>query len=148
MVDIFKSLDMEYMFSMCASSFMGIHESVLNYAGNKSPESITCTHEEISVAMANGYAKIEGKPRARVRARHGRAAARRDGASTTRGATACRSTSCSATRRTPPIAQGEVFWVHSAQDPCALVRDMTKWDDNPASLAISRSRRCAPTRSR
>jgi thiamine pyrophosphate-dependent acetolactate synthase large subunit-like protein len=24
--------------------------------------------------------------------------------------------------------------VHSAQDPCALLRDMTKWDDNPASL--------------
>src|SRR5688572_22831692 len=62
MVDLFKSLDMEYMFSMCASSFMGIHESVLNYAGNKNPQSITCTHEEISVAMANGYAKIEGKP--------------------------------------------------------------------------------------
>ncbi|HEU4617915.1 MAG TPA: thiamine pyrophosphate-dependent enzyme, partial [Gammaproteobacteria bacterium] len=31
--------------------------------------------------------------------------------------------------------QGEVFWLHSAQDPCALVREMTKWDDNPASLA-------------
>jgi hypothetical protein len=33
MVDIFNSLDLEYMFSMCASSFKGIHESVLNYAG-------------------------------------------------------------------------------------------------------------------
>jgi acetolactate synthase-1/2/3 large subunit len=62
MVDIFKSFGMEYMFSMCASSFIGIHESVLNYAGNKNPEAIACTHEEISVAMANGYAKIEGKP--------------------------------------------------------------------------------------
>ena len=62
MVDVFKSLGMEYMFSMCASSFMGIHESILNYAGNKSPQAIACTHEEISVAMANGYAKIEGKP--------------------------------------------------------------------------------------
>ena len=30
---------------------------------------------------------------------------------------------------------GEVFWVHSAQDPCAIMRDITKWDDNPASLA-------------
>jgi hypothetical protein len=54
MVDIFKSLDIEYMFSMCAASFMGIHESVLNYAGNSKPEAIACTHEEISVAMANG----------------------------------------------------------------------------------------------
>ena len=32
MVDIFKSLDMEYMFSMCASSFMGIHESEIGRA--------------------------------------------------------------------------------------------------------------------
>src|SRR5262245_57020956 len=56
MVDIFKSLGMEYMFSMCASSFMGIHESILNYARNESPRAIACTHEEISVAMANGYA--------------------------------------------------------------------------------------------
>src|SRR5262245_46028828 len=46
MVDIFKSLGMEYMFSMCASSFIGIHESIINYAGNKNPECITCTHEE------------------------------------------------------------------------------------------------------
>src|SRR5438094_278368 len=30
---------------------------------------------------------------------------------------------------------GEVFWVHSAQDPAAIIRDMTKWDDNPVSLA-------------
>jgi acetolactate synthase-1/2/3 large subunit len=29
---------------------------------------------------------------------------------------------------------GEVYWVHSAQDPCAIIRDMTKWDDNPVSL--------------
>jgi acetolactate synthase-1/2/3 large subunit len=27
-----------------------------------------------------------------------------------------------------------VTWVHSANDPCALVRDMTKWDDNPISM--------------
>ena len=61
MVDIFKSLGMDYMLSLSASSFIGIHESILNYAGNKNPEAITCTHEEISVAMANGYAKIDGK---------------------------------------------------------------------------------------
>src|SRR5436309_12835398 len=62
MVDLFRSMNMEYMFAMCASSFIGIHESVINYAGNRNPESITCTHEEISVATANCYAKIEGKP--------------------------------------------------------------------------------------
>jgi thiamine pyrophosphate-dependent acetolactate synthase large subunit-like protein len=29
---------------------------------NKGPELLTCLHEESSVGMAHGYAKIEGKP--------------------------------------------------------------------------------------
>jgi len=134
MVDIFKSLDMEYMFSMCASSFMGIHESILNYAGNKNPEAITCTHEEISVAMANGYAKIEGKPvlvcaHATVGAQHA-AMALYDAWCDRVPVYLVLGNTQDATNR-----NGEVYWVHSAQDPCALVRDMTKWDDNPASLS-------------
>jgi acetolactate synthase-1/2/3 large subunit len=134
MVDIFKSLDMEYMFSMCASSFMGIHESVLNYAGNVNPEAITCTHEEISVAMANGYAKIEGKPvlvcaHATVGAQHA-AMALYDAWCDRVPVYLVLGNTQDATHR-----EGEVYWVHSAQDPAGLVRDMTKWDDNPASLA-------------
>ena len=31
-------------------------------AATRSPELLTCCHEESSVAMAHGYAKIEGKP--------------------------------------------------------------------------------------
>jgi len=134
MVDLFKSLDMEYMFSMCASSFMGIHESVLNYAGNKNPESITCTHEEISVAMANGYAKIEGKPvlvcaHATVGAQHAAMALYDAWCDRVPIYLVLGNTNDAADR------QGEVFWLHSAQDPAALIRDMTKWDDNPASLS-------------
>ena len=133
MIDIFKSLDMEYMFSMCASSFMGIHESVLNYAGNKNPQSITCTHEEISVAMANGYAKIEGKPvlvcaHATVGAQHATMALYDAWADRVPIYLVLGNTNDAADR------QGEVFWLHSAQDPCALVREFTKWDDNPSSL--------------
>ena len=133
MVDIFKSLDMEYMFSMCASSFMGIHESVLNYAGNKSPQSITYTHEKISVAMANGYAKIQGKPvlvcaHATVGAQHATMALYDAWADRVPIYLVLGNTNDAVDR------QGEVFWLHSAQDPCALVRDFTKWDDNPASL--------------
>jgi acetolactate synthase-1/2/3 large subunit len=134
MVDIFKSLGMEYMFSMCASSFMGIHESVLNYAGNKNPEAIACTHEEISVAMANGYAKIDGKPvlvcaHATVGAQHAAMAVYDAWCDRVPIYLVLGNTQDAANR------QGEVFWVHSAQDPCALLRDMTKWDDNPASLS-------------
>src|SRR3954467_2336660 len=62
MVDVLKSLGFEYVAANPGSSFRGLHESVVNYGGNKSPEFITCCHEESSVAMAHGYAKIEGKP--------------------------------------------------------------------------------------
>jgi hypothetical protein len=45
----------------CASSYRGLHEAVINHANNK-PKIITCVHEDIAVHLAQGYAKIEGKP--------------------------------------------------------------------------------------
>ena len=62
MVDCLKSLGLEYMAANPASSFRGLHESLINYGGNASPEFLTCSHEEISVAMGHGYYKIEGRP--------------------------------------------------------------------------------------
>ena len=62
MLDVFKSMGFDYLFANPGGSFGGLHESVINYGNNKSPEFITCMHEESSVAMAHGYAKVEGKP--------------------------------------------------------------------------------------
>jgi len=62
MVDVLKSLGFEYIFANPGSSFRGLHESIVNYGGNKKPEFLTCCHEESSVAMGHGYSKIEGKP--------------------------------------------------------------------------------------
>src|SRR5208337_1463684 len=62
MVDVIKSLGFEYVCANPGSSFRSLHESLLNYGGNKAPEFITCCHEESSVAMAHGYFKVEGKP--------------------------------------------------------------------------------------
>ena len=62
MVDVLRALGFEYVFANPGSSFRGLHESLINYGGNKNPEFITCCHEESSVAMAHGYSKIEGKP--------------------------------------------------------------------------------------
>ena len=66
MVDVLKPLDIEYLAMNCASSFRGLQEAVINYGGNKKPEIITCPHEDIAVHMAQGYAKIEGKPIAMI----------------------------------------------------------------------------------
>src|SRR5262245_20529708 len=62
MVDVIKSLDIEYFCANPGSSFRALHESIINYGGNQKPEFITCCHEESSVAMAHAYSKIEGKP--------------------------------------------------------------------------------------
>ena len=62
MVDVIKSLNIDYVYSNPASSFRGLHESLINYGKNTMPEFITCMHEESSVAMAHGYYKATGKP--------------------------------------------------------------------------------------
>ena len=48
------------------NTFKGLHESVINYGMTGAPalELISCMHEEMSVAIAHGYAKVAGKPMA------------------------------------------------------------------------------------
>ncbi len=133
MVDVIKSLGFEYVCANPGSSFRGIHESIINYGGNKSPEFITCCHEESSVGMAHGYAKVEGKPLAVLA--HGTVGVQH-------AAMAVYNAYCDrvpvylilgniidATKRVPGVE-----WAHSVQDAAAMVRDFTKWDDLPISL--------------
>jgi thiamine pyrophosphate-dependent acetolactate synthase large subunit-like protein len=133
MVDVIKSLNIEYVASNPGSSFRGIHESIINYGGNKMPEFITCLHEESSVAMAHGYFKVEGKPMAVLC--HGTVGLQH-AAMAIYNAYCDRvpvyilaGNSLDATMRRPGVE-----WAHSVQDAAAMVRDFTKWDDNPYSL--------------
>jgi len=133
MVDVLKTLDIEYLSMNCASSFRGLHEAVLNHGGNKQPEILTCPHEEIAVHMAQGYAKIEGRPMAMIC--HGVVGLQH-------ATMAMYNAWCD---RVPVIVMGGNIieankrgpgaeWVHSAIDPGAIVRDFVKWDDQPTSL--------------
>ena len=133
MVDVIKSLDLEYVASNPGSSFRGIHESIINYGGNKSPEFLTCCHEESSVAMAHGYFKAEGKPMAVLC--HGTVGIQH-AAMAIYNAYCDRvpvyilaGNSLDATLRRPGVE-----WAHSVQDAAAMVRDYIKWDDQPVSL--------------
>jgi len=133
MVDVLKSLGFDYICANPGSSFRGIHESVINYGGNKSPELITCCHEESSIAMAHGYAKVEGKPLGVLA--HGTVGLQH-------ASMAIYNAWCDrvpvyvmlgnqldATMRRPGVE-----WAHSVQDAAAMVRDYSKWDDTPMSL--------------
>ena len=133
MVDVFKTLDFEYVAANPGSSFRGLHESIVNYGGNRAPEFITCCHEESSVAMAHGYFKAEGKPMAVLV--HGTVGLQH-AAMAIYNAYCDRvpvyivaGNSIDATQRRPGVE-----WTHSVQDAAAMVRDFIKWDDLPASL--------------
>lgn len=133
MIDVVKSLDFEYICANPGSSFRALHESLINYGGNQKPELITCCHEESAVAMAHGYAKIEGKPICVFA--HGTVGLQH-------AAMAIYNAYCDrvpvymiigntmdATKRAPGAE-----WDHSVQDAAAIVRDFVKWDDLPMSL--------------
>jgi acetolactate synthase-1/2/3 large subunit len=134
MVDVLKTLDIDYLAMNCASSFRGLHEAVVNYGKNVKPEILTCNHEEIAVAMGHGYAKIEGKPLAMIC--HGvvglqHATMAMYNAWCDRVPVYCIGGNIlEANKRGNSTAE----WVHSAVDIAAAVRDYTKWDDQPASL--------------
>ena len=133
MVDVLKTLGFEYVCANPGSSFRALHESIINYGGNKAPELITCCHEEQSVAMADGYAKIEGKPLAvmahsTVGLQHAAMAIYNAYAGRSPAFIILGNTLDAAARR--PLIE----WYHSAQDAVAMVRDYSKWDDLPISL--------------
>jgi acetolactate synthase-1/2/3 large subunit len=133
MVDVLKALGFEYVFANPGSSFRGLHESLVNYGGNKNPEFITCCHEESSVAMAHGYSKIEGKPglvfaHGTVGLQHASMAVYNAYVDRASVLMVIGNTIDAATRRPG------VEWAHSVQDAALLVRDFTKWDDLPVSL--------------
>src|SRR5436309_3312248 len=60
-VDLLKGFGIQYAALNPGATYRGLHDSVVNYGGN-CPEIVTCTHEEIAVAIAHGYTKVTGKP--------------------------------------------------------------------------------------
>lgn len=133
MVDVIKSLNIDYLPANPASSFRGLHESLINYGGNKKPEFLTCMHEESAVALAHGYFKVAGKPlltlcHGTVGLQHATMAIYNAWCDRV-PIIVVGGNELDAARRPPGVPT-----IHSAQDINALVRDFTKWDDTPVSL--------------
>jgi len=135
MVDVIKSLEIDYITTNPASSCRGLHESLNNYGTpmNQQPELLTVMHEETGTAMGHGYFKATGKPLAGLY--HGTVGLQH-------AAMAMYNAWCDrapvivlignhldATHRPPGVPTA-----HSALDPISVVRDFTKWDDQPWSL--------------
>lgn len=133
--EMLRRLEIRYIAVEPGASFRGLHDSIVNYLGNEAPEMIICNHEEVAVGIAHGYAKYTG--RAMAAAVHSNVGLMH----------ATMTIFCAWCDRAPVLVLGGtgpmdaterrpwIDWVHTAHAQGELVRDFTKWEHQPASVA-------------
>jgi benzoylformate decarboxylase/acetolactate synthase-1/2/3 large subunit len=134
MVDAIKACGFPYVSLNPGSSFRGLHDSLVNYGGNV-PEMITANHEKLAVGIAHGYTKATGQPMACIL---------HDIVGLLQGTMGIYYAYID---RAPVVVFGGagpmaydrrrpyIDWIHTANVQGNVVRDYTKWDDQPASVA-------------
>jgi len=129
--ELLTALGIEYAAFNPGASFRGLHDSLVNHGG---PTPVLCTHEEISVALAHGYAKATDRPMVAIL---------HDVVGLQHGCMAIFNAWCDrvpilllggtgamdAARRRPWIE-----WIHTALVQGNHIRDFVKWDDQPQSV--------------
>jgi thiamine pyrophosphate-dependent acetolactate synthase large subunit-like protein len=135
--ELLRRFDIPYACLNPGSSFRGLHDSLVNYNGNKDPQIVLCLHEEHAVAIAHGYTKVTGRPLAVIL---------HSNVGLMHASMAIYNAWCD---RVPMLILGAhgpvdaarrrpwIDWIHTSQDAGALVRPFVKWDDQPVSLEAS-----------
>jgi benzoylformate decarboxylase/acetolactate synthase-1/2/3 large subunit len=134
MADVLRGLGLRYVALNPGSSFRGLHDSLVNYAGDDI-QMIEVPHEKLAVALAHGYAKATGEPMAVLL---------HDLVGLLQGTMGVY---YSYIDRTPVLVLGgsgpgehdrrrpNIDWIHSANVQGEAVRAYTKWDHEPRSIA-------------
>ena len=139
-VYLLNGLGVEYATLNPGATTRGIHESLVSYGGNRRPEVITCTHEELAVAMAEGYYLATGKPQATlvhdiVGLQHASKAIYESWLNNIPMIIIGGTGPLDSSHRRPWID-----WIHTAQVQSQIVRDYVKWDDQPqGALSVAES---------
>src|SRR5215471_6686145 len=132
-----RELDIPYVALNPGASYRGLHDSLVNLLGNRDPQMLLCLHEEHAVAIAHGYAKDTGKSMGAIV---------HSNVGLMHATMAIFDAWCD---RIPVVVLGAtgpvdaakrrpwIDWIHTAQDQGALIRNYTKWDDQPASVAAA-----------
>lgn len=133
-----SALDIPYIALNPGASYRGLHDSLVNFLGNEQPQMLLCLHEGAAVAIAHGYAKVTGRAMA---------AAVHSNVGLMHASMALFNAWCD---RMPILVLGAtgpvdamkrrpwIDWIHTAADQGALVRNYTKWDDQPGSPGAAR----------
>ena len=115
------------------ASYRGFHDSLVNHLGNENPGILLCLHEDHSVAIAHGYARVTGEPmacvlHANVGLLHGMMGLFNAW---------CDRAPMLVLGATGPLAAEKrrpwIDWIHTMRDQASLVRSFVKWDDQPSS---------------
>src|SRR6516164_330694 len=130
-------LDIPYVALNPGSSYRGLHDSIVNYLGNTRPRMLLCLHEESAVALAHGWAKVTGRPlaaivHANVGLMHATMAIFNAWCDRVPLIVLGATGAVDAVRRRPWIE-----WIHTVRDQGALIRNYTKWDDQPVSIGAA-----------
>ncbi len=132
-----RVLDVPYIALNPGASYRGLHDSLVNYLGNKSPQMILCLHDENAVSIAQGYWKASNRMMA---------AALHSNVGLMHASMPIFNAWCD---RTPVLVLGAtgpwdaakrrpwIDWIHTCSDQAALVRNFTKWDNQPGSVAAA-----------
>ena len=128
-----SELNIPYVCLNPGASYRGLHDSIVNFLGNETPQMIVNLHEEHAIAAAQGWAKVTDTPLLAVV---------HSNVGLMHATMAIFNAWCD---RVPMIILGAtgpvdaakrrpfIDWIHTAADQGALVRDYTKWDDQPGS---------------
>src|ERR1043165_6849192 len=130
---VVRELDIPYIALVPGSSYRGFHDSIVNYLCNRAPQMVLSIHEETAVAIAHGYAKASDRMMASaVHANIG----------LMRSVMAVYNAWCD---RAPILMFGAtgpwdatrrrqwIDWIHTSADQGGLIRNFTKWDNQPGS---------------
>ncbi len=131
--EVTRRLNLKYIALVPGASYRGFHDSIVNYLGNENPQMVICLHEEHAVSIADGYGKVTEEPMA---------VALHANVGLMHAAMPIFNAWCD---RTPMIIFGAtgpvdahrrrpwIDWIHTSKDQASIIRDYTKWDDQPAS---------------
>lgn len=132
-----RALDIEYIALNPGASYRGLHDSLVNYLGNKKPQMVLCLHDENAASIAQGYWKASNKLMA---------VGLHSNVGLMHASMPIFNAWCD---RTPMLILGAtgpwdaakrrpwIDWIHTCSDQAALVRNFTKWDNQPGSTAAA-----------
>ena len=129
-----RAMGVPYLALNPGASYRGLHDSLVNHLGNSAPQMLLCLHEEVAIAIAQGFAKASGRMmgavvHSNVGLMHATMAVFNAWCDRQPVLMLGATGPWDAARRRPWID-----WIHTVSDQGALVRDYTKWDNQPGSV--------------